>query len=358
MKKLGRLSAAAFSFATIANNSFAASMNKDNTSLGFGDIVPFALGALLIVCVLLIGYKMDKSAENAPTIKKQKVQNKKAKNDKKEREGVKEYSETEEAQIYAEENKADIPYEADENEYYDSDSNFDYSGLNDDVEYEEDDVSLFSSENNQESSFDDIDDNISYEVESIEEPIKEEDDFEYSDAIEGLDEKIDSLDDINEDGTSNSVSELVKDEEQDAQSFMNELNKYKAEAEQEEEEFPGFTTKSYSKAELKKGNNPKRYTMKKYINETSNEVELPELLQVEEDSSSGEESYNDIEPYSELMEEQFIEAPSGQMDIGFLNQMEQNLKKNQEERIRKAGIDSEKSDEEEPKKRGRKPKDQ
>lgn len=264
MKKLGRLSAAAFSFASIANSSFAVEYTE-SAGTGIGDLIPFALGALLIICVLFIGYKMDKSSENAPTYK----QEKKGKRAKSER-----AIEAEEREVYAEENKSDIPYEADENEYYENDNSFDYkTGLDEETEYEEDDISLFSAENNSESSFNDIDDNISYN--SYEEP-EDSQEPEYEEVEEPVQER-----------------------------------------------------------------HTKRYTKKKATSSVEKVEDLPELPQVPENNEYVEE-------------EQFVEEPSGQMDIGFLNQMEQNLKKNQEERMKKAGVDAS----EEPKKRGRKPKKQ
>ena len=146
---------------------------------------------------------------------------------------------TEENEIYAEENKSDSPYVAEENEYYENDNNFDYSGLNEDTEYEEDDISLFSVGSNQESRFDNIDDDIYSSIQT-----QQEDDFEYSETVNGLDEKIDSLDKLDD----ASVSDVTKIEEQDAESFMNELNKYKEEV--EDDEFIGFTTSSSNKAEV------------------------------------------------------------------------------------------------------------
>ena len=325
MKKLCGVLAMTFAFTSIAKNSFAVSSGN---GMEAKDIFPFVIGAVLIICVLFIGYKMDKYSENAPIIKKgKKAKNKKAKHSE-------EITEEKKVEIYAKENKADIPYEADEDEYYDNDNNFDYDNrLNDDTEYEEDDISLFSSiDNNQESSFDDVDDNISYFDSTMVFDSNELNVSKYSEqnteVAQELDEKISSLDDIDDLDSIDTLEE--EKEEQDATNFMNELNRYKEEAEKEDDGFVGFTTKVASKKiekveepvieDLAEENNVKRYTKKK----------------------------DDI---------------SEQVDIGFLNQMEQNLKRNQEERMRKAGIApnyeiESKNEEEKTKKKGRKPKKQ
>ena len=304
MKKLGKLGIAAFTFASIANKSLAVDQAGGSASMGIADMAPFALGALLIVAVLFIGYKMDKASENMPTMRREKAPKKS-----KGKRAKEEYTPAEEAEIYAEENNADMPYEEDENEYYETDSSFDdLNGLNEETEYEEDDVSLFSTANDTESSFNDIDDNISYDVEepaaesvveqeeeepitdyssnfgtvepessfggfesksmsteenlsfdstmifdsnnltSAEPEISATDDFEYSAPVEGLDEKIDGLDDL-DDFESSTLAETTQKPEDtnDSQSFMNELNKYKEEAE-EEEDFAGFTTTKSTKS--------------------------------------------------------------------------------------------------------------
>lgn len=430
MKNLGKLGAAAFAFASIANKSLAVDQTSKSASMGISDLAPFAFGALLIIGVLFIGYKMDKASESMPTTRKEKAPKKS-----KGKRAKEEYTPAQEAEVYAEENKSDMPYEEDENEYYESDNGFDdLSGLDEETEYEEDDVSLFSTATEQESSFNDIDDNISYDVEEKEtfstpepvaepvaetvtevaqEPVnsvvepeekevgfgefgsasdsenftfdstmifdsteingasapetaaEEEEDFEYSAPVEGLDAKIDGLDDLDDFENNTTISEPAKAESDDAQSFMNELNKYKEEAEEEEAGFAGFTTaKSTQKEDVEEEeeesnkeaqvteSHVRRYTKKKSATEVE-EQEIPDFGTTPSKKSST--SVYEKEAEETVPEDTFVEEPSGQMDIGFLNQMEQNLKRSQEERMKNAGVDLD-STEEEPKKRGRKSK--
>lgn len=305
MKKICGVLAITFAFTSITNNSLAVS---NSSKMGARDILPFTIGALLIICVLFIGYKMDKYSENSSIIKKGKnSKNKKVKHSE-------EITEKKETEIYDKVNNEDIPYESNENEYYENDNNFDYdSELNDETEYEEDDVSLFSCvENNKESSFDDIDDSISYSDSTM-------------------------VFDTNELKETQNVQETQK-EEQDAESFMNELNRYKEEAEKEDDDFVGFTTKVTPKKIEKVEQPPKKEIVEEDVKE-----DLVEEKNVKTDTNKKE-------------------IDSEQMDVNFLNQIEQNLKRNQEERMRKAGILEEQSIEnnveEKPKKRGRKPKKQ
>ena len=280
MKKSVRLLAMMFLFVSIANSSFAISASTESTGRSIGDIIPFILGAILIICVLCIAYKMDSSSENSQKIKK----SKKIETEEDTIEPV-ELSEEEEAEIYAEENRADLPYEEDENEYYENDNNFDYDDiLNDETEYEEDDISLFSVENDQESSFDNIDDNF-----SLKEP---------------------------------------QNQKQDVENFMKELNKYKEQADRDNDGFAGFTTKTTTKSKKKEPKEPK--------------------------ATDEKDEGKKIRKKSTKIKE---DATSEQMDISFLEQMEQNLKKHQEERMRKSGIVEDTVEEEKPKKRGRKPKE-
>ena len=346
MKKRGKFLALAFTFTSIANNTFATTNSGvTDTKAGNGNIVPFLLGAVLILCVLFIGYKMDKSAENTPKIKKSKM--KKIPNKKNDLESE-EHSSKEETKVYAEENKNDIPYEADEDEYYENDKNFDYDGLNEEIEYEEDDISLFDMEDEHESSFEDIDDDISYdtdkqeeysgykdlnydsntvsydnEIDSIKENIQEDNNNDTEIMSSEIDKK-EEVEDLNTD----SVPQVAKVESQDAESFMNEINKYKEMA--DDEEFTGFTTNPISRTEQKESFN--KYLKKK---------------ETKKEAVSKEETV-----------EETIEEPTGEMDLGFLNQMEQSLKKDQEERMKKLKNNSKDIEEELPKKRGRKPKNE
>ena len=112
-----------------------------------GNIGTLALGALLILGVLFIGYKMDTASEKAPVRKKQQVPKTQKKSKVKE-----EYIEETLEDIY----DLDIPYESEENEFFTNDS------IN---KYEEDDISLFGASEDVEFTFDnDIDDEISFEL--------------------------------------------------------------------------------------------------------------------------------------------------------------------------------------------------
>lgn len=315
MKKLKILISSTFSFLALANNSFATSevasqINSENSGT-MNDLGPFIIGAILIICVLFIGYKMDKSSENMPTMKKQKNTNKHKKVEK----SKINTQDKKDSKLYDQENKFDIPYEADENDYYENDKNFDFDNLNDDMEYEEDDVSLFNHEKDDELTFDDIDDDISYKFDELDESDVDKNSLDESfdstmvfnskeinneglkkDYIEDdLDEKIDNLDD--------DLPDLLNRDEQDAQDFINEINKYKESS--EAENFSDFSTKSKSKKTLKE-------------KETKNELENT----VDKDSEINQ-AYNN-------------------MNNDFLNQMEQNLKKDQEERMKKSKTDNNK----------------
>lgn len=329
MKKIGKISSIMFTLASLANSSLATT--ADSTAKagesGAGNIAPLIIGALLLCCVLFIGYKMDQTPEYEPAPKKMKPA-KPPKKMKIEQNETPEITEQEESEIFGLENKNDIPYEKDENEYYEKDEIVDFSTLPEDDEYEEDDVSLFMLDENSKSSFENIDDDISFE-ESIKEKadyndynstmvfdsnelnneirqseplndysdFEEQDELEYTDAVEGLDEKIDDLDTIED-------YELLKQEEQSAESFMNELKKYEVAV---DDNLGNFTTKKTSEKSTQK-----RYTKKK---ETEEVVEkAPE---------------QDIEEMANL-------ANSTQVDINFLEQMEQNMKKDQENRLKKS----------------------
>lgn len=325
MKKIGKILSVVISFVLInTNNSFATSSYEAEGSR-IGDIVPFVIGAILIVGVLFLAYKMDNSAEGTINIKRKKAKKANKQQD---------ISEKQEAQIYAEENKTDIPYEEDYGQTYEKDD-IDENGLYEDTEYEEDDISLFNSENTQESSFDDIDDDISYELdndEEYEDDFVEDESFDYSEPVEGLDDKIESLDDLE---NSEEYQEPVQEEKQEAEEFMNEINKYKEAVELEENEFSGFTTQnsieSVANEELpvQEEKHVRKYTKKK-VDDKDSELEADE-----------EPLYNP--------DDQFVELSSGQMDINFLDQMEQNLKESQKERLKKT---------EKTTKRGRKPKNE
>lgn len=338
MKKLGKISSLMFTLASIANNSLATTTRKvtvESSEKGLGNAGILAVGALLICCVLFIGYKMDQSPKQDTSINKIKPpkktkQPRPSKNSQIQNDVIEEITEQEESEIFGLENEHDIPYEKDDNEFYEKDTDIDTFSLNEDNEYEEDDVSLFMLDENSKSSFESIDDDISFEVDAktevdddfnstmvfnsagLNEQIKqdeelgmledneEQDDMEYTDPVEGLDEKIADLDDFEN-------NQLISKEEQSAESFMNELKKYEP---NETEDLGNFTTSTSKKSE-KITKQPKRYTKKK------EKVEIVEDL-------SNEEPIDVLEVNE-----------STQIDMNFLEQMDENMKKDQENRLKK-----------------------
>lgn len=176
-----------------------------------GNIGILILGAVLIVGVLFIGYKMDTAAEKAPKMKapkKPKAQKKKVK--------VKEEYVEEPVEESYDEFPTDL---SDDNtdyteEAYESDDNIEPEDLVEESEYEDEDVSLFSSSDDVESTFNnDIDNELSFETEEpevYEEPVEEipeekpqeVDDFSSTmifdtDKLNGELEEIDKMDDLN-----------------------------------------------------------------------------------------------------------------------------------------------------------------
>lgn len=335
MKKLGKISSLMFTLASIANNSLATTNTTtlESSESGLGNVGVLAVGALLICCVLFMGYKMDQAPKQDASINKVKLPKKpkQTKNNKKENEVVEEITEQDESEIFGLENKKDIPYEKDENEHYEKDTDLDTFSLNEDDEYEEDDVSLFMLDENSKSSFETIDDDISFESDTkteadddfnstmvfnsaelnneikqdetidILEDNEEQDDMEYTDPVEGLDEKIADLDDFE-----NNKS-VLKQEEQNAESFINELKKYEQNV---DDDLANFTIATEKKVE-KDTKKPKRYTKKK------------EKVEITEDLSNEE-------PIDFTTLEQ-----STQIDMNFLEQMDENMKKDQESRLKK-----------------------
>lgn len=330
-----------------------------------GNIGILILGAVLIIAVLFIGYKMDIAAEKAPKMKapkKQKAQKNKTK--------VKEeYIE----EPLSEKDDEFPTYLSDDNteETYESDDDINQEDLVEDSAYEDEDVSLFSTSDNVESTFNnDIDNELSFETEepiSNKEPVvenkeaektQEDDDFSSTmvfdtDKLNGELEEIDKMDDLNsmldmvgdlervgnmqsdysepvydiddkikaldeDDYIVNSapvvedtVSEgPIQSDTDDAESFMNELKKMQETA--EADDFSGFVVENKDK-ELKETH--KKYTKKKPV--ISEEIEqisfMPEENETQEDISLGD---------------------SG-MDMNFLAEMEKNLKANQKERLAK-----------------------
>lgn len=312
-----------------------------------------ALGALLIIGVLFIGYKMDTASERVSTKKAPKM----PKVPKKQKVKVKE----EYVEEVVQEIDEDMPYDSEEDEFFSNNS------VN---EYEDEDVSLFGASEEIESTFNnDIDDSIFFNIGPKQEHVKEtdvpknavdikeeyvepvkEDDFsstmifntdklnseldeidkldhvdemvamlnefgkseslpeeidDYTDPVYGIDEKLKELDE--EDGPKPLIDGPIKPSADDAESFMNELKKLKESA--EAEDFSGFAVDNKDR-ELK--DTHKRYTKKKSEDDLP-EIEVPKIPFTADEN---EESLN-----------------NGGIDLNFLAQMEKNLKQTQKERL-------------------------
>ena len=139
--------------------------------------------------------------------------------------------------------------------------------------------------------------------------------------------------------------QIAKVEEQDAESFMNEINKYKEDAISDDSDFGGFTTTNNEQKKVE-SKSKKHYTKKTV---EKNKIENDETVELD----SKVDEIQDID-----------NIENSQTNFDFLSQMEENLKKSQEERLekKKTKKDSakvkEKEEKKEPKKRGRKPKNQ
>lgn len=148
-----------------------------------GNIGILAIGVLLIIAVLFIGYKMDTASDSTQARKAAKaVKDKKTKL--KQKQSEYEYTDKEESDIYTNENLYDMHYESDDDESYESDF-VSPNDLAEEDEYEEDDISLFEQQPTDNYTFNnDIDDEIAFEtydpadeaqeVEEVEEPEYEE----------------------------------------------------------------------------------------------------------------------------------------------------------------------------------------
>lgn len=137
-----------------------------------GNIGILAIGIVLIVAVLFIGYKMDTAPDKAPVRKTPKpVKDKKSKH--LEDNYDYEYTDREESDIYTNENLYDMHYESDDNESYESDF-VTSKDLMEENEYEEDDISLFENQSTEEYTFNnDLDDEISFETYDQDEVIEQ-----------------------------------------------------------------------------------------------------------------------------------------------------------------------------------------
>lgn len=183
-----------------------------------GNIGILILGAVLIIAVLFIGYKMDTAAEKAPKMrapKKPKAPKKKVKvKEEYDEEPLDEESDDKFPTDLSDDNIEDYTEEV-----YESDD-IEQEDLVEDSAYEDEDVSLFSTSDNVESTFNnDIDNELSFETEEPvaskkpvvesyepeelpEEKSQEVDDFSSTmifdtDKLNGELEEIDKMDDLN-----------------------------------------------------------------------------------------------------------------------------------------------------------------
>ena len=126
-----------------------------------GNIGILAIGIVLIVVVLFIGYRMDTASNRSQARKAAKaVRDRKLS----ENEEEYEYTDKEESDIYAEQNLYDMHYESDDEEEYESDF-VSSRDLVEEDEYEEDDISLFENQSTEEYTFNnDLDDEIAFET--------------------------------------------------------------------------------------------------------------------------------------------------------------------------------------------------
>lgn len=147
-----------------------------------GNIGILAIGVVLIVAVLVIGYKMDTASNRTQARKAAKsIKDKSSK----QIEDEYEYTDKEEADIYAEQNLYDMHYDSDDEEGYESDF-VSPRDLAEEEEYEEDDISLFEKQSADEYTFNnDIDDELDFEIYDPEEKVNNYDEVpEYEETIE------------------------------------------------------------------------------------------------------------------------------------------------------------------------------
>lgn len=347
-------------FIFFGKNVYATSSTSSTSS---GGKIGLLFGVVLVVAVLGLGYKMDKNSENKsnepkepkmPKVKKEKA-NKKKKS--KEKNNI---VETEENKI--EDN--DMPYEAEQNEKYVPEK-VEMSDINESTEYEDDD-SLYSALNSPKVAGDspkqDFDStmvfNINQENNStapgnkVEDEEPENEDYEIGDLNQKIDE-LDDLDDIDDDLVNKKLNEFEKgnEEVENPEEFLNNLKKYETNADDfagfsvapekndEDEEVASFSfgnTESMKDSE-KSSSEHKKYTRKKAKKTQTVENPTPtfETIEQKEESNTSENEETEEFSFSKPEEKKQDTNEEPRVDYGFLNQMEQNLMKNQEERMKK-----------------------
>lgn len=297
---------------------------SSSTSSSSGGKIGLLIGIILVIAVLTLGYKMDKSSDSGSKEEKQpkSKKEKKTKDDSSKDNTIQEDN-------YVVDAENDIPYESEKDEKYEPEK-VEANDLNEDIEYEED--SVFSDINNEKpetvEEHKDFDATMVFntnnlkqnEITSEPEEELENEDYEIGDLNEKIDE-LDDLDDIDDNLVNEKMLELERnnDEVENPEEFLNSLKKY----EENVDDFAGFSTAedkssgeevssfSFGNSNLENDSKEhKKYTRKK------DKVGENTLAEVEE------------------TKEELVEEETTSLDTGFLNQMEQNLMKNQEERLK------------------------
>lgn len=324
MKRTGKLFVSMTSLGILLNNvAYAATEVVEESKDGASTKYLFmGVAALVIILLLFLGYKMDtKGNSDKPT----KVSHKAEKVKKKLSEKTKDI-------------KANSgTYEADEEAYEEDGEIFDNDDLNDSVEYNDEEDSLFAAtseeiEDGEETGFssdDLVQENVGFTTKSVKEDVIEEpeeedlgEEFDTS-IIDGLDDEEDSKNSFDETMLFNSSDfsatgssledeinsldndfaeeniELIKDEEDD--NFIEELKSFEEPA----NDFEGFSVVP-KKEKVMEEKTPKKYT-KKIEGDKSEEIEKP------------------------------IQTSSS-IDDDFLSQMEANLQKKHDERVAKKEV--------------------
>lgn len=349
MKEKGRkklIAGLASTLMFFGKNVYATSSTASTSSSGK---IGFVIGLVLVLAVLTLGYKMDKNSEKEPKELKQKKDKK-----------IKKDLEAKEDLDVSAEN--DMPYETESNEKYEPE-NIEEKDLTEDTEYEEDDITKIendidklenadmSSENTDFDSTmvfsmkpDEIVNNNETQVEDEVEEEPENEDYEIGDLNAKIDE-LDDLDDIDESIVKEKMLELEKnnDEVENPEDFINNLKKY----ENDVSDFAGFTTSDEkSKEEVSTfsfGNSIKNEESQESLAKHKKYTRKKETKDIEEKT---EEMLEEIpEEISEETTKEITteENTTSNLDTGFLSQMEEQLMRNQQERLKDAKEKNKKS---------------
>lgn len=326
MKEKGRkklIAGLASTLMFFGKNVYATSSTASTSSSGK---IGFVIGLVLVLAVLTLGYKMDKNSEKE-------LKEPKPKKDKKMK---KDLESKEDLDVSAEN---DMPYESENNEKYEPE-NVEVKDLAEDTEYEEDEVTKIENDIDQledtssasgSSDFDStmvfsmkpedkVVNNIEPQVENdVSEEEPENEDYEIGDLNEKIDE-LDDLDDIDENIVNEKMLELEKnnDEVENPEEFINNLKKYENDA----SDFAGFTTSDEKSKE--------EVTSFSFGNSIEKEESQEELKKHKKYTRKKE-----TKEVEEKLTENAEESTSG-LDTGFLNQMEEQLMRNQQERLKEA----------------------